>query len=240
MPKPLLVFDLDGTLADTAPDLIATLDAVLPRHGFERPTAADFREGVGHGARALIEYALKVQGTEIDAPRLDAILADYLAYYEENICVGTGLFPGALDLLDRFEAKGWGFAVCTNKPERMSELLLSRLGVRERFAAIKGGDSFPYRKPDPAHLLDTITAAGGVRDEAILIGDSRTDLDTARNARVPFIGVTFGYTPVPMAALQPDLLAESFDAILPEAAARLLDKAGRAARLARSPAPAAP
>jgi phosphoglycolate phosphatase len=240
MTKPLLVFDLDGTLADTAPDLIATLDFVLPRYGFERPTAADFREGVGHGARVLIEYALKVQGAAVDTQTIDAIQSDYLAYYEANICVETQLFPGALALLDRFEAEGWGFAVCTNKPERMSELLLSRLGVKERFAAIKGGDSYPYRKPDPAHLLDTIAAAGGVCDRAIFIGDSRTDLDTARNARVPLIGVTFGYTPVPMAALLPDLLVDSFDEILPLEAERLLNGADRAARPTRTPAPAAP
>lgn len=239
MVAPLLVFDLDGTLADTAPDLLATLDAVLPRHGFRGEIDADFREGIGNGARSLIEYAFARQGISLDATKLDAIFADFLRHYEANICVRTRLFPGALALLDRFERSGWAFAVCTNKPVRMSELLLTRLGVAERFVAIKGGDSFPYKKPDPAHLLDTIAAAAGARDKAILVGDSRTDRDAARRARVPFIGVTFGYTPIPMAELDPEIMVDSFDAILPEAAAKLLGAQGDAAA-APSPAPGAP
>ncbi len=239
MTAPLLVFDLDGTLADTAPDLLATLDAVLPPHGFRGEIDAKFRAGIGHGARSLIEYAFARQGITLDAAKLDTIFADFLRHYEANICVKTRLFPGALSLLDRFERSGWAFAVCTNKPVRMSELLLTRLGVAERFAAIKGGDSYPYKKPDPAHLLDTIAAASGVRDKAILVGDSRTDRDAALRANVPFIGVTFGYTPVPMAELDPEILVDSFDAVLPEVAARLLEAPGDAPAIP-SPAPAAP
>ncbi len=240
MPKPLLVFDLDGTLADTAPDLLATLDEVLPRHGFRGDIDADFREGIGHGARSLIEYALIRQGIRVDAAKLDQLYADFLGHYAANICVKTRLFPGAIALLDRFAKSGWAFAVCTNKPIRMSELLLERLGIAERFAAIKGGDSFPYKKPHPAHLLDTIAAASGAREQSVMVGDSRTDLDTARAADVPFIGVTFGYTPVPMAALRPDALVESFDAIIPAETALLLDSHSGAARPAPSPASAAP
>jgi phosphoglycolate phosphatase len=226
MAHPLLVFDLDGTLADSAPDLLATLDVVLPRHGF--PIAADptLRNGIGHGARHLIEYALKRQRISLEAPALDAIFRDFLHHYEANISVGTRLYPGTLALLDRFAAAGWAFAVCTNKPERMSRLLLRDLEVAERFSAICGGDTFAYRKPDPAHLLDTITAASGRRERSVMVGDSRTDLDTARAAGVPFVGVTFGYTQVPMAELRPDLLVDSFDALAPAHADRLL--AGRA------------
>jgi phosphoglycolate phosphatase len=238
MLAPLLVFDLDGTLADTAPDLLATLDWVLPRHGFRSVDDATLRAGVGHGARALIEHALARQGAAIDKPVLDAIYRDFLAYYEANICVGSRLFPGAVELLDRFAAEGWRFAVCTNKPEKMSALLLEALGVAERFAAIKGGDSFPTKKPDPAHLLGTIAAAEGTREKAILVGDSRTDRDTARGAGVPMIGVTFGYTTIPMRDLDPDLLVESLDAIQPEAAARLI--ARRPAEARPAPSPTAP
>jgi phosphoglycolate phosphatase len=239
MTSPLLVFDLDGTLADTAPDLLATLDVVLPRHGFRGGFDADFREGIGHGARSLIEYALARQGVALDARRLDAIFADFLCHYEANICVKTRLFPGVLALLDRFERSGWAFAVCTNKPVRMSEILLEKLGVGKRFATIKGGDSFPHKKPDPAHLLDTIAAAEGSREKSIMVGDSRTDLDAARGAGVPIIGVTFGYTTIPMAELDPDLLVDTFDAIVPEAAAGLLGVRSDA-RGVPSPAPAAP
>jgi phosphoglycolate phosphatase len=240
MPSPLLVFDLDGTLADTAPDLLATLDEILPRHGFRSEIDPDFREGIGHGARSLIEYALARQGIAVDARKLDQIFADFLTHYEANICVKTRLFPGALPLLDRFARSGWEFAVCTNKPVRMSRLLLARLGITERFAAVCGGDSFPYKKPDPAHLLDTIAAARGAREKAVMVGDSRTDLDTARGANVPFIGVTFGYTPTPMATLGPDVLVESFDAIQPKETAALLDGRSGEGRSARAPAPATP
>jgi phosphoglycolate phosphatase len=237
MTAPLLVFDLDGTLADTAPDLLAALNWVLPRYGFRSAEDADFRQGIGQGARALTEYAVMRQGAVVDTPTLDAMFGDFLGHYEANICVGTKLFPGAAALLDRFEAHGWAFAVCTNKPAAMSELLLRKLGVAERFAAIKGGDSFPYKKPDPAHLLDTIAAASGSRERAVMVGDSRTDLDAARGAAVPMIGVTFGYTAVPMRELDPEIVVDSFDAILPETAAELLGARGDAAP---SPAPAAP
>ncbi len=240
MPRPLLVFDLDGTLADTAPDLLATIDEILPRHGFRGEIDANFRDGIGHGARSLIEYALTRQGIAVDAQKLDQLYADFLEHYEANICVKTRLFPGTLPLLDRFSQSGWDFAVCTNKPVRMSELLLTRLGVAERFAAVCGGDSFPYKKPDPAHLLDTIAAARGTREKAVMVGDSRTDLDTARGADVPFIGVTFGYTPIPMATLGPDVLVESFDAIQPKETAELLNDRSGEGQSARTPAPATP
>ena len=222
MGAPLLVFDLDGTLVDSAADLLAALGVVLPRHGFGIAADAGLRNGIGLGARHLIEYALTQQGVVPDVPTLDAIHRDFLVHYEANISVGSRLYPGTIALLDRFTDAGWRVAVCTNKPERMSRLLLSDLGVCERFAAICGGDTFPRRKPDPAHLLDTIAAASGKREGAIMVGDSRTDLDTARAARVPFVGVTFGYTPIPMATLQPDLLIESFDRLHPGAASGLI------------------
>ncbi len=240
MTPPLLVFDLDGTLADTAPDLLATLDVVLPRYGFGRGSGETIREGVGHGARYLLEYALAEQGAAVDAATLDAMYRDYLIYYEANICVRSRLFPGAVALLDRFAASGWRFAICTNKPEELSRRLLQKLGVAERFAAICGGDSFPHKKPDPAHLLDTVAAAAGAREATVMVGDSRTDRDTARAADIPFIGVTFGYTPVPMASLEPDVLVDSFDAIRPEDSAALLKRRQRDARQAQPPAAAVP
>jgi phosphoglycolate phosphatase len=223
MAAALLVFDLDGTLADSAPDLLATLDVVLPRHGFPLASDPALRNGIGHGARHLIEFALKRQQITVDTPTVDALYRDFLVHYEANISVGTRLFPGTVSMLDRFAAAGWAFAVCTNKPERMSRLLLRDLGVLERFAAVCGGDTFRRRKPDPAHLLDTIAAASGLASEAVMVGDSRTDVDTARAAGVAFAGVTFGYTPVPMAALDPDLVIDDFAAFAPADAERLFE-----------------
>jgi phosphoglycolate phosphatase len=240
MVGPLLVFDLDGTLADTAPDLLATLEAVLPRHGIPVSIDASYRGGIGHGARALIEYALKRQNLAVGKPTLDAIHRDFLVHYEANICVGTRLFPGTIALLDRFAQAGWSFAVCTNKPEGMSRLLLRKIGIADRFAAVGGGDSFPLRKPDPAHLLMTIVAAAGSPETSVMVGDSRTDLDTARGAAVPIVGVTFGYTLEPMASLTPDLLIDSFDELKPKQAAALFSARAPAARGAKTVSAAAP
>lgn len=224
MASPLLVFDLDGTLADSAPDILATLEAVLPRHGIPVSVDASFRGGIGHGARQLIEYALRREQVAVDSATLDTLHRDFLVHYEANISVDTRLFPGTDRMLDRFAEAGWSFAVCTNKLEHLSRRLLTNLGVAERFAAICGGDTFPRRKPDPAHLLETIAASSGASETTLMVGDSRTDLDTARAAGVPAIGVTFGYTPVPMADLKPDLLVSHFDEITLDKAIGLLER----------------
>lgn len=225
--SPLLVFDLDGTLVDSAPDLLATLDAILPRHGFKALDDPRLRQGIGHGARHLIEYALHMQKREVDAAKLDAMHRDFLIHYEANICVGSTLYPGLIELLDRFAAAGWGFAVCTNKLEHLSRQVLAALEIDARFLAICGSDTFATRKPHPAHLLETISAAGGTPDRAIMVGDSRTDLDTARSANVPFLGVSFGYTPVPMAEIAPDLLIDGYDELGLAEASELIAKGTR-------------
>jgi len=234
MDSSLLVFDLDGTLVDSAPDLIATLGAILPRFGFPADCDATLRNGIGHGARHLIEYGLHRQRAEVEPETLDAMHRAFIEHYEANICVETRLNPGLPDLLDRFASAGWAFAVCTNKLEGLSRLVLQKLGVEQRFAAICGGDSFDHRKPDPAHLLDTIVAAGGTSGRAIMIGDSLTDLDTARAANVPVVGVTFGYTPVPMAELMPDVLIDSFDEFGLDEAESLLAHEARSVRRLRA------
>ncbi len=238
MADSLLVFDLDGTLVDSAPDLLATLDAILPRYGFAAPRDPRMRDGIGHGARHLIEYALHQQQAAVDAHTMSAMHQDFLAYYEANICVESRLYPGTIALLDRFEAAGFDFAVCTNKLEGLSRHVLDELRVADRFTAICGGDTFANRKPHPSHLLQTISAAGGAPGKAVMIGDSRTDLDTARAAGVPFIGVSYGYTPVPMAELNPDLLLDSFDEFTPKLIAGLLAGSDRS-RIRRASATAA-
>jgi phosphoglycolate phosphatase len=230
MSAPLLVFDLDGTLADTAPDLLGSLRAVLLRHGFAADPDPALRDGIGHGARYLIEFALGQQRIATDRVLVDAIHRDFLRHYEENICVETQVYSGLPELLDRLAAAGWRFAVCTNKPEGFSRLLLERLGLGRRFAAICGGDTFPARKPHPGHVLGTIEAAGGRPDSAIMVGDSHTDCDAARAASIPFVGVSFGYTPVPMSVLRPDLLIDDYADLTLPAAQRLLATAQRASK----------
>ncbi|MYZ47453.1 phosphoglycolate phosphatase [Propylenella binzhouense] len=227
MPDSLLVFDLDGTLVDTAPDLLAALDAVLREHGFP-PAGPSARDGIGHGARHLIEVALHRQGTVASSALLDRMHADFLRHYSAHICDGSRPYPGALEALDALEAAGWRFAICTNKLEGLSRELLTTLGIAERFLAICGADTFEMRKPHPGHLLRTIARAGGDPDRAVMVGDSRTDVETARAAGIPFVGVSFGYTPVPMAELVPDLVIDRYDALTAGVLDGLLARRARA------------
>lgn len=210
-PEPILVFDLDGTLADTACDLIGTLNVLLAREGLPpvAPTAA--RSLVGAGARALIERGFALHNASLSPARIEPLVEDFLAHYEAHIADETRLFPGARAALERFGSAGFRLAICTNKPERLARLLLDRLAVADHFDAICGRGSFPIHKPDPQMLHLTVAAAGGDPARTIMVGDSRTDVDTARNAGAPVIAVDFGYTEVPVAALGPDRVISHFD-----------------------------
>jgi phosphoglycolate phosphatase len=208
---PIAVFDLDGTLADTIHDLIATLNVVLEREGLPPLSLEQGRPMIGAGARALIERGLSAAGREVTPARLDELHRTFLAYYSENICVFTKLFPGAEAALDRLEAAGFQLAVCTNKYEDFSTELLRALGVGDRFAAICGRDTFPYFKPDPRHLTLTIEKAGGDPGRAVMVGDSLSDVAAAKAAGIPVIAATFGYSDVPVAQLAPDRIIDHFD-----------------------------
>lgn len=210
-PAPILVFDLDGTLADTARDLIGTLNVLLTREGLPAVAPAAARDLVGAGARALIERGFALHNAPLPSERIEPMVADFLAHYEAHIADETRLFPGARAALDRFRDEGFRLAICTNKPERLARLLIERLAVADRFDAICGRGSFPVHKPDPQMLHLTVAAAGGDPARTILVGDSRTDVDTARNAGAPVIAVDFGYTDVPVAALSPDRIISHFD-----------------------------
>ncbi|MGO9132876.1 MAG: HAD family hydrolase [Methylovirgula sp.] len=209
--KPLLVFDLDGTLAETAPDLVATLNMLLTREGFPPVPYETARSMVGGGARALIERGLAHCNGSLPAARIDDLFDEFLVHYDAHICDSTHLFPGVGTALDRFEAAGWGFAVCTNKIEHSSVLLLEALGIAQRFQAICGKNTFPMSKPDGRALLMTIDKAGGRNDKTIMVGDSKTDIETAKNAKVPVVAVDFGYTDLPVEAYEPDRIISHFD-----------------------------
>ncbi|MGP9818655.1 HAD family hydrolase [Salinarimonas sp. NSM] len=209
--RPLVVFDLDGTLADTAADLIAILNGLLAEDGLPGMPVEQAGSLIGAGARALISRGFAAAGRELVPERLEALFESFLARYADEVCVETRLYPGVEATLDRLEAEGYAFAVCTNKPERHSLLLMDALGIAPRFAAICGRDTFPFCKPDPRHLEHTIARAGGEPSRAIMIGDSITDIATAKAAGVPVIAVPFGYTDVPVAELDPDLVVPHFD-----------------------------
>ncbi len=207
-PAPLVVFDLDGTLVDTAPDLISALNYVLEREGLPALPLASARNMIGAGARKLLERGLEAEGRIVGPEEMNRLTADFIDYYGENIAVASRPFEGLDMALDALAERGCQFAVCTNKLEWLSKRLLDQLGLSSRFAAICGADTFGVAKPDPAILRQTIARAGGDIGAAIMVGDAGTDVGAARRAGVPVIGCTFGYTDVPIAELNPDQLID--------------------------------
>lgn len=203
---PLIVFDLDGTLVDTAPDLVGALNFVLQREGLPLVPVASARNMIGAGARKLIERGLEVDGRTVSVAELDRLTADFIAYYRDHIADASRPFEGLHAALDTLEDRGFRFAVCTNKLEGLSKLLLAQLEMTGRFAAICGADTFGVAKPDPTIFRQTVAQAGGDMSQAIMVGDSGPDVGVARRAGVPVIGVTFGYTETPIAELKPDVV----------------------------------
>lgn len=208
---PLLVFDLDGTIADTAGDLVNALNVVLAAENLPTVDLPTGRPFVGGGAKALIRRGLKAYGVTVAEEKLDEMVELFLAHYEAHIADETVLFDGFVAALDRFESAGFSFAVCTNKVEHPAVLLLNALGVADRFKAICGKDTFAVSKPDGRALIETIARAGGDPRRAVMVGDSKTDIDTARSAEVPVVGVTFGYTVEPIAIFGPDRVIAHYD-----------------------------
>lgn len=208
-----LVFDLDGTLAETAPDIMGTLNHLLQLEGLAPLPLARARELVGAGAKALLQRGFAVSGRPLPEDKLEALFEAFLPHYFDHIADTSHLFEGAEAAIETLRSRGFRLAVCTNKPQRHSHELLKRLGVHGHFSAIAGRDSFPFFKPDARHLTETIRMAGGDARRAIMVGDSRTDVDTARNANIPVIGVTFGYTDIPIEQLKPDRVVAHFDAL---------------------------
>jgi phosphoglycolate phosphatase len=203
---PTIVFDLDGTLVDTAPDLINALNFVLGREGLPAMPLKSARNMIGAGARKLLERGLEVDGRHVGPGDLDRLTNDFIDYYAAHIADESRPFEGLEEALDDLSARGCRFAVCTNKLEWLSRLLLDELGLSSRFSAICGADSFGVSKPDPAILQQTVARAGGRVASTVMVGDAGTDVGVARRANVPVVGVDFGYTDVPMADLKPDRL----------------------------------
>jgi phosphoglycolate phosphatase len=205
-----IVFDLDGTLVDTAPDLIDTLNYTLTQRGLPVVPFETARPLIGGGAKGMIERALATGGCDCTPPEVDRLYEAFVAHYAEHIADRSRPFPHVETTLDRLSGDGDRLAVCTNKPEWLSKRLLDALHLTKRFAAICGQDTFGVQKPDPRVFRLTIERAGGDPGKAIMVGDSVTDIRTARGAGVPVVAVDFGYTDVPIASLRPDRLISSF------------------------------
>ncbi len=213
LPK-TIVFDLDGTLVDTGPDLAAALNHALSTLGRAPLPQADVQDMVGSGALKLIERGLAGTGEEARALAL-AIMPVFLDYYAQNIAVGSKPYLGVLAALDALALHGCHLAICTNKTERLARKLIDALGWNDRFAAILGGDSLPVRKPDPEHLLATIRAAGGDRADAAFVGDTHFDVNAGLAADVPTIAVRFGFSTEPVETLGAAAVIDHYDMLLP-------------------------
>jgi len=213
--SPALVFDLDGTLVDTAPDILGALNFVLVREGRRPVTRADLRHLVGHGARTMFAEALTITGSRLPEDRVDSLIDDYIAHYRAHIADESRPFTGVDETLAHFKATGARLGVLTNKPQELAVPLLETLGLAQYFAAIHGAGRFSYSKPDARVFHHVVEAMGGAGAGALMIGDSTTDAKTARAAGVPLILLTYGYTPDPVQTLGADAIADDF-AELPE------------------------
>ncbi|PHP66572.1 phosphoglycolate phosphatase [Zhengella mangrovi] len=236
----VIVFDLDGTLVDTAPDLLDALDHAIATAGLPPVDQAAMRAYAGHGGRAMIERAFAQNRKPLPEAERERLLAVFLDHYTGRMPGRSLPFPGALDAMRRFEDAGFALAICTNKYERLARQLLEGLGLAHRFAAIAGADTFAFRKPDPRHLTETIRRAAGDRATGLMIGDTNTDIATAKAAGLPVVAVEFGYSSEPLASLAPSIIIEHFDELTPVLARRLLKAAGAPRDKTGAPAPKAP
>jgi phosphoglycolate phosphatase len=214
-----VVFDLDGTIVDTAPDLLAATNHALGLVGLEPVTISQLHPFIGRGSKAMIEAGLTFRGRRSTPEEGEKLHAAFMAFYADNVAVHSRPFEGVPHLLDMLSERGARLAVCTNKYEGLSKLLLAELGLAARFKAIAGRDTFAVCKPDAGHLTGAIDLAGGSARRAVMVGDSEVDFATARAAGIPAIGVTFGYTPRPVQELAPEFgvaaVIDHFGAFMP-------------------------
>lgn len=210
-----LVFDLDGTLADTAPDLAAALNHAFANAGLSQVSLAALRPWIGFGARRMITEGAALTGVRLTERDTGSLLEAFLDFYARNIAEKTRPFPGLIPALDLCAGEGARLAVCTNKRETLALALLEALGLRHRFAFVAGRDTFAVSKPHPEHLLGAIRMAGGAATRAVMVGDSQVDVATARAAGVPVIAVSFGYAECPRHDLTADAIIDHYDELFP-------------------------
>lgn len=224
MKAPLVVFDLDGTMIDTHYDLLESLNQTISSIGMEPVSYEDLTHLVGQGARVMIRRAFDLKKKPLEDEELERLFVIFIAHYKAGMPGKSVAYPGFLDCLDRLEASGMTLAVCTNKQEALALPLLTHLGLIDRFAAITGGDTFEFRKPDGRHVLRTIEKAGGDPARSVMIGDSVNDILAAHNANVPSVAVSFGYSDVPVAELNPTVIIDRYEELTVDMVQRLIEQ----------------
>lgn len=205
-----VLFDLDGTLVDSAPDLGRALNHVLTHNGMDPVRLEDVRVFVGQGARVLLQRGFAHYDRTPSDDELDKAMEQFLAYYHDNICIDSVTYDGVEDVLKELSSTGVTMAVCTNKTEPLSIQLIEHLGLSQYFATICGSDTVPNRKPHPDHILETLKRAQASSISSVMIGDSRADIESARAAGLPVVAMGYGYTPVPASELGADLVLDDF------------------------------
>jgi phosphoglycolate phosphatase len=225
MPAVTLVFDLDGTLVDTAPDLVDTLNVVFTQEGLPTVPFDKARNLIGGGARRMIERGLQAEGRSCAPAEVDRLFAQFIDHYAAHIADRSRPFPAAEWALNSLAANGFRFAICTNKLEWLAVKVLDALDLSHHFRAVCGQDTFGILKPNPEILRKTVQRAGGTLERTLMVGDSGNDITTARAAGVPIVAVDFGYTEVPVARFEPDCLISGFEQL----PAAVYDVLGRAA-----------
>ena len=209
-----LCFDLDGTLVDTAPDLIRVLDHVIAQDGLSPVNYALARRNIGYGARALITDAFKHQGRTLHIERLDTLHKEFLRLYADDIAQKSRPFPDVISTLEGFIRKGHDLSVCTNKPGYLARPLLDALDMTELFSAIVGSDEVPHKKPNPEHIYAAVQHSDN--SKIVMIGDGAPDTQAAKAAGIPCVVMTYGYSTTPFYQLGGTIMLRSF-ARLPSA-----------------------
>ena len=205
-----IVFDLDGTLVETAPDLHGALVHVLAENGRRSVALEDVRHMVGDGARAMLERGFAATGGGLEGQAFEAAFQLFLRHYGANVARLSRTFEGVEEVLAGLQEAGAALGVCTNKPQALTEALLEELALDEHFGAVVGGDALPVRKPDPAHLKATLDQLNRGGAPAVMVGDSRNDVAAARGAGLPVVLVSFGYTSIPVRDLGADIVIDHF------------------------------
>jgi phosphoglycolate phosphatase len=218
-----VVFDLDGTLVDTGPDLTAALNHVMQQEGLAPVPLAAVRDMIGLGARALIERGMAYHRTNVAPECLEILWGNFLDFYESHICIYSMPYPGVIEALTALQGRGVKLGICTNKPEALSHKLIKTLGMKQFFLTNLGADSLPVRKPNPDHLFGVLSNMKVAPENSVMVGDSMVDVNTARNAKIPIVAVTFGFTDIPAKDFGADALLDhygSLDAALETAHSR--------------------
>ena len=227
-----IVFDLDGTLIDTAPDLLAAVNAVMAAEGRQGLELGKLRHLVGHGARVMLDHALLNTGPAVPPERLAGLIDDFLNHYRGNIAAASRPFPGVEETLELLAGRDGAMGICSNKPHDMTELLLNEMGLAHFFSSVHGAGRTAKNKPDAMHLNAVIDELGAHRDAVVMVGDSATDVAVARAVGVPVIVMSYGYTPTPAHELGADVVTGNFRDV-PHLAETLMQRASGVAGGAR-------